>query len=162
MTKNNDRRTRRSISKCGRNPHLLLGKILRFIQLRAEAIGPLQAAAEMAAEMAAMSSVTLEGYTDRGQLRARAKVDYDTFVARADSLLSREADRATDILRRSTWARVLQLADALGPFVTMAELAMQCGLMISVCREAGWLKPGPEVSPFDFAKRADAPACCSP
>ncbi|MDN3571291.1 hypothetical protein [Methylobacterium longum] len=119
--------------------------------MRAEAIGPLQAAAEMAA----MSSVMFEGYTDSGRPRAKPKVNYDTFVARADRLLSCEADRATDRLRRETWARVLQLADAVGPFMAMAELAMQCGLMISVCREVGWLKSGPVVSPFDFAKRAD-------
>lgn len=107
------------------------------------------------AEMATMSSVMFEGYTDEGRLRAKPEVDYDTFVARADSLLSCEASRAADRLRRATWARVLQLADAVGPFVAMAELAMQCGLMIAACREAGWLKPGPVVSPFDFAKRAD-------
>ena len=150
MTKKNDRRAHTSKPGCDRPIHPLPGEILRCIQRRAEAIGPLQAAAEMAA----MSSVMLEGYTAKGRLRAKPEVDYDAFVGRADSLLSSEADRA-DGLRRVTWARVLQLADALGPFVAMAELAMQCGLMISVCWEAGWLKPGPVVSPFDFAKRAD-------
>jgi hypothetical protein len=151
MTKKSNRRAYRSKPGCDRPIHPLPGEILWCIQLRAEAIGPLHAAAEMAA----MSSVMLDGYTDGGRLRAKPQVDYDAFVARADTLLSREADRAADSLRRATWARVLQLADALGPFVAMAELAMQCGLMISVCREAGWLKSGPVVSPFDFAKRAD-------
>ncbi|MCJ2091480.1 hypothetical protein MKK67_03000 [Methylobacterium sp. J-072] len=151
MTKKSNRRTYTSKPGCDRPIHPLPGEILRCIQLRAEAIGPLQAASEMAA----MSSVMLEGYTDAGQLRAKPEADYDAFIARAASLLSCEASRAADGLRRLTWARVLQLADALGPFVAMAELAMQCGLMISACREAGWLKPGPVVSPFDFAKRAD-------
>lgn len=150
MIKNKNCRTRTSKPEFGRNPHPFPGEILRYIQLRAEAIGPLQAA-----EMAAMTSVMFEGYTDGGRRKAKPNVDYDAFVARANSLLSCEADRAADSLRRATWARVLQLADALGPFVVMAELAMQCGLMISVCREVGWLKSGPVVSPFDFAKRAD-------
>lgn len=151
MTKNNYRRARTSKRGCGRGPQPLPIEILQYIQVRAEAIGPLQAAAEMAA----MSSVMFEGYTYRGRLRAKPKVNYDTFVARSNSLLSCEADRATDRLWRETWARVLQLADAVGPFMAMAELAMQCGLMISVCREVGWLEAGPVVSALDFAKRAD-------
>ena len=151
MTKKNDRRARASKHGCGRDLYPLPDQILHSIQLRAEAIGPLQAAAEMAA----MSSVMFEGYTEGGRLRAEPKVDYADFIARVDKLLPHGGDRDTDSLRRATWDQVMRLADVLGPFMTMAELALQCGLMVSACRAGGWLMSGPAVSPFDFAKRAD-------
>lgn len=134
-----------------REINTLRDSITERIGKLALAIGPWQAAAEVAA----MSSVMLEAYTEAGKPKAKRLAKFGAFFERVDGKSPRAGVHEIDTLRRSLWRCVLKLADRIEPIPTMKQLVMRVDEMIDTYREAGPMERGPEVIITDFFKRAD-------
>lgn len=117
----------------------------------ANAIGALRTAAQVAV----MSSMMIEAHTDAGQSKLGTRPRYLDFVKRADPLPKRKDAPALDALRRSIWKRVRKHVKLVGSTQTASILLVFAEVAAASERDWEGLRPGPEVSTSDFAKRAD-------